>query len=197
MKQNLRLFWVITFLLLNLSVMSGQKKLPSYVNYEKKYSNMAIRQMKKHKIPASITLAQGILESGAGMSKLAQETNNHFGIKCTSGWTGAVFYRKVGNSTECFRKYKKVENSFEDHSLFLKRNRYAKLFKLNIRDYKAWAKGLQACGYATDKNYADKLIRIIYIYRLDKYDSSYQPKTKVYQKSGKPPVRPSTQPRRK
>lgn len=134
------------------------------------YSSIAKDNMRNHKIPASITLAQGILESGTGRGRLAVKANNHFGIKC-HGWKGAKIYHDDDHSQECFRKYKKVEMSFEDHSKFLTgRSRYASLFKLEPDDYKGWAKGLRAAGYATDRKYPQKLISLIERYQLYKYD---------------------------
>jgi len=149
----------------------AQRKNSSYLKYIDQYSNLAVQHQKKHGIPASITLAQGILESGAGQSKLAKASNNHFGIKCHSDWRGGRTYHDDDERGECFRKYKKVEDSYDDHSLFLKRSRYASLFKLNITDYKGWARGLQKCGYATDKAYANKLIKMIEDYELYRFDS--------------------------
>jgi len=131
-----------------------------------------VKHQQKYKIPASITLAQGILESGAGQSQLARKSNNHFGIKCHSDWKGGRVYHDDDLRGECFRKYKKVEDSYEDHSKFLaERSRYAELFKLKTTDYKGWARGLQRCGYATDKGYANKLIKVIEDYELYKFDS--------------------------
>jgi len=127
--------------------------------------------MKQYKIPASITLAQGILESGAGTGDLAQRANNHFGIKCHD-WKGAVAYHDDDAAQECFRKYSNPKFSYQDHSLFLSgRKRYIGLFQLPIDDYKGWAKGLQKAGYATDKKYPSKLIRIIESNKLYKYDA--------------------------
>ena len=134
------------------------------------YSNIAKDNMRTHKIPASITLAQGILESGSGRGRLATKANNHFGIKC-HGWKGAKIYHDDDRSQECFRKYRKAETSYEDHSEFLTgRKRYANLFRLKPNDYKGWAKGLRAAGYATDRKYPQKLISLIERYQLYKYD---------------------------
>ena len=129
------------------------------------------RTTKEYKIPASITLAQGLLESGAGQSDLARRSNNHFGIKCHSDWRGGRVYHDDDLRGECFRKYKRVEDSYEDHSKFLKRSRYDRLFQLKITDYKGWARGLQKCGYATDRAYANKLIKVIEDYELYRYDT--------------------------
>jgi Muramidase (flagellum-specific) len=156
----------------------AQRRVASYENYAKQYSSVAISHQQKYKIPASITLAQGILESGAGQSQLARKSNNHFGIKCHSDWRGARSYHDDDARGECFRKYNRVEESYTDHARFLtERPRYASLFKLNIRDYKGWARGLQSSGYATDKAYANKLIKLIEDYELYKYDSASAPKS--------------------
>ena len=134
------------------------------------YNAIAMDEMRKSKIPASITLAQGILESGSGKGRLSVEANNHFGIKC-HGWTGRKIYHDDDRSQECFRSYDHPNSSFEDHSEFLTgRSRYAALFKLKPDDYEGWAKGLRAAGYATDRKYPEKLISLIERYQLYKYD---------------------------
>jgi len=134
------------------------------------YADIAKAQMRSAKIPASITLAQGILESGSGNGRLAVKANNHFGIKC-HGWTGAKIYHDDDKSQECFRKYKNPETSYKDHSEFLTgRKRYAKLFQLKPNDYKGWARGLKKAGYATDPKYPQKLISLIERYQLYAYD---------------------------
>ncbi|MDR3218323.1 MAG: glucosaminidase domain-containing protein [Dysgonamonadaceae bacterium] len=144
----------------------------SYVEYINQYSSIAVKDMGKHGIPASITLAQALLESGAGKSFLATEANNHFGIKCHTDWTGERVYYKDDKPNDCFRKYTAVKDSYEDHANFLKQHqRYAVFFTYNKNDYTAWAKGLQSSGYATDKAYANKLIKIIEDYELYKFDS--------------------------
>lgn len=136
------------------------------------FSEIAKNNMRTHGIPASITLAQGILESGAGKGKLAQSANNHFGIKCHTGWTGESVKHDDDSAQECFRKYNHPSESYRDHSLFLtSRSRYASLFKLDKGDYQAWAKGLKAAGYATDVKYPAKLIGIIERFDLFKYDN--------------------------
>jgi flagellum-specific peptidoglycan hydrolase FlgJ len=150
-------------------------KTTSYANateaYIANFRQIAMDEMRKYKIPASITLAQGILESGSGKGRLAVEANNHFGIKC-HGWTGQKIYHDDDASQECFRKYKHAESSFEDHSTFLTgRGRYSKLFQLRENDYKGWAKGLRAAGYATDRKYPDKLISLIERYKLYEFDA--------------------------
>jgi LysM repeat protein len=134
------------------------------------WKDVAIDNMVHHGIPASITLAQGILESGDGNSELARKGNNHFGIKCHSDWTGKRVYHDDDAKGECFRKYKDARESFADHSQFLKRSRYAALFDLDITDYKGWAHGLKKAGYATNPKYADRLITIIEDNRLYEYD---------------------------
>jgi LysM repeat protein len=138
--------------------------------YIETWKMVALQKMFDHGIPASITLAQGILESGSGNSTLAKKANNHFGIKC-HGWDGKGYTMDDDEKDECFRKYDRAEDSFEDHSLFLKKKRYAALFELDITDYKGWAKGLKKAGYATSPQYADRLIKIIEdteLYTLDK-----------------------------
>jgi len=139
--------------------------------YVKTFAEVAQQEMKTYEIPASITLAQGILESGMGASRLATQANNHFGIKCHKEWRGKRIYHDDDKKGECFRVYKDPRNSYRDHSLFLTtRSRYDFLFELKKRDYKAWAKGLKKAGYATDPKYPDKLISLIERYRLDRYD---------------------------
>lgn len=152
----------------------------NYVKYIDTYKDIAIEQQQKFKIPASITLAQGLLESGAGSGTLARKSNNHFGIKCHD-WTGARTYHDDDEKGECFRKYDHPRQSYEDHSRFLVgRSRYESLFKLKITDYKGWAHGLRACGYATDKEYGNKLIRLIESYNLDQYDNAKVSRTSSY-----------------
>lgn len=139
--------------------------------YIEKYYKIAMREMNDYGIPASITLAQGILESAAGTSRLAVQANNHFGIKCHNDWSGEKIYHDDDKNNECFRKYTRAEESFVDHSQFLKdRARYSFLFELDKTDYKAWAKGLKQAGYATDPNYPTRLINLIEKYDLHKYD---------------------------
>jgi len=141
------------------------------VDYIGKYKNIAIKKMVEYKIPASITLAQGILESGNGLSTLALKSNNHFGIKCHGSWEGKKVYHDDDRKQECFRKYKNPEGSFDDHSKFLTtRGRYSSLFDLKPGDYKGWAKGLKKAGYATDRKYPSKLISFIQNFDLDEYD---------------------------
>ena len=139
--------------------------------YIEKYSSLAVKQMHQYKIPASITLAQGILESNNGNSRLATKANNHFGIKC-HGWAGKKIFADDDKKNECFRNYKNVLESFVDHSLFLnKYSRYEFLFDYKITDYKSWAKGLKKAGYATNNKYPELLIKIIEENKLYQFDS--------------------------
>ncbi|QXP60090.1 glucosaminidase domain-containing protein [Olleya sp. HaHaR_3_96] len=153
-----------------------RKETPEvYANKTEEYiavfSDIAKDEMIKYRVPASITLAQGILESGSGQGRLSVEANNHFGIKCHN-WEGAKIYHDDDASQECFRKYKNAKYSFRDHSLFLaERKRYSKLFDLEKDDYQGWAKGLRAAGYATDRKYPNKLISLIERYQLYRFDA--------------------------
>lgn len=141
------------------------------MEYVENYSSYAIQNMRMYRVPASITLAQGILESGSGNSELARKSNNHFGIKCGSHWTGGKTYHDDDAKNECFRTYKSVLDSYNDHSKFLTtNNRYINLFTLQIDDYKSWAKGLSKAGYATNPNYASRLINIIEDLKLYSFD---------------------------
>jgi len=155
--------------------------------YVLQYAELAQKEMKKYGIPASITLAQGLLESQAGIGELAAKSNNHFGIKCHKGWRGPSVSHDDDAKGECFRKYKKVEQSYRDHSEFLRyRERYSKLFKMKKTDYVSWAHGLKKAGYATDPQYAYKLISLIERYEMWKYDGSKAPiKTKSTKKKQK------------
>lgn len=159
------------------------------LNYIDDYKEIAIDKMVVHKIPASITLAQGILESGSGRSELSRRSNNHFGIKCHKDWNGKKVRYDDDRKRECFRKYEDPEGSFHDHSLFLtSRSRYASLFDLKPDNYKAWAKGLKKAGYATDRKYSHKLIDLIEDYHLHKYDNLVL-KKKGYAKTNTSKVR--------
>ena len=163
MKRILLIFGLLPLALF------GQRITPE--DYIETYKDIAMREMREHKIPASITLAQGLLESAAGNSALAREAKNHFGIKCHKGWEGDTYIMDDDEKNECFRKYDNAEESFVDHSLFLTtRSRYAALFDLDITDYEGWAKGLKAAGYATNPKYAQLLIDRINLYDLTKYD---------------------------
>jgi len=149
---------------------TSQNKNQAYLNYIENYSQLAVIQQKEYGIPASITLAQGLLESGAGQSVFVRNSNNHFGIKCHD-WTGEKVYHDDDEKGECFRKYNNVIDSYRDHSLFLKNKpRYSFLFDYKPTDYEAWAHGLKKAGYATDPSYAYKLISIIENYELHKFD---------------------------
>ena len=164
---------IISLVLIVISfTLSAQTRNKQYEAYIKQYRDLAVEEMKKYHIPASITLAQGLLESGAGQSALARKSNNHFGIKCGGDWNGRTVSHNDDARGECFRAYKHPKQSYEDHSKFLaSRSRYASLFKLEITDYKGWARGLKKAGYATNPRYADQLIGIIELYDLHKYDT--------------------------
>lgn len=166
-SNRLLLCGILSFIVL---ITGAQTKSAAFQEYINKYKDIAVEQMEKHGIPASITMAQGLLESGAGNSELAKKSNNHFGIKCGSNWFGPTYSHFDDGRNECFRAYDNVRASYEDHSQFLKKERYARLFRLNILDYKGWARGLKACGYATSPTYADRLIQIIELYGLNKLD---------------------------
>lgn len=154
--------------------------------YIENYSQIAMDEMVEFGIPASITIAQGILESGAGRADLTMRSNNHFGIKCHKGWNGERVYHDDDESQECFRKYKDPRKSFRDHSLFLtQRSRYRNLFDLKIDDYKGWAKGLRKAGYATDPKYPNKLIDIIERYELYQFDDTVLKQSKRKNKKKK------------
>jgi hypothetical protein len=163
-------FSISMFLCLHSFSGNSQAKI-TVEEYISLYKDLAVEEMKRHDIPASITLAQGILESENGNSQLAQKANNHFGIKCHKEWTGKTFYQDDDQKDECFRKYANVEDSYEDHSGFLTtRDRYKPLFDLEITDYKSWAYGLKQAGYATNPRYPEILIRIIEENGLDEID---------------------------
>lgn len=148
----------------------GQTKLTKQ-QYIEAYKAIAVREMLTYGIPASITLAQGMLESGDGNSPLAQKANNHFGIKCHGEWEGETYHQDDDAKNECFRKYKQPEDSYEDHSNFLKtRERYSELFKLKRTDYEGWAKGLKTAGYATNPKYPELLIKLISDWNLHEFD---------------------------
>jgi len=155
------------------TLMSAQSKWNQrYQQYIDQYKDIAIEQMMRWKIPASITLAQGVLESGAGSSDLTRKGNNHFGIKC-HGWQGRAVYHDDDARQECFRAYNSAFESYEDHSRFLASGqRYRSLFKLKTTDYRGWANGLKAAGYATNPRYAQQLIDIIQLYKLYEYDKA-------------------------
>ena len=163
------IFFLFLFLFLFYVIAEAQNKTEVYIA---KYSSIAIDEMNRYNIPASITLAQGILESGNGESRLATQGNNHFGIKCHDNWNGETIIEDDDEKGECFRRYSKVSDSYRDHSLFLtERGRYSFLFKYKNTDYKKWAKGLKKAGYATNPKYANLLIDLIEKYDLGRFDN--------------------------
>lgn len=160
----------LLFIIISTSFISAQNRSQLYIDYINNYAELAVIQQKEYGIPASITLAQGLLESGAGQSEFARKSNNHFGIKCHD-WTGEKVYHDDDARGECFRKYDNVLDSYRDHSLFLKNKpRYSFLFSYSSVDYESWAHGLKKAGYATDPSYAYKLIGLIENYELHKFD---------------------------
>ncbi|HTF05832.1 MAG TPA: glucosaminidase domain-containing protein [Bacteroidia bacterium] len=170
MKRQIVLVFVLLFSSVLAFAQPAEKKNTPQ-DYIDLYKDDAIREMQLFKVPASITLAQGMLESDNGNSALAVYANNHFGIKCHKEWTGETYTQDDDTKDECFRKYGTVYDSYVDHSEFLKsRPRYASLFELKLTDYKGWAKGLKSAGYATDPKYADRLIDIIERYKLHEFD---------------------------
>lgn len=163
---------------------AANKETPNFTTYTTltyidKFKAVAVEEMNASGIPASITLAQGISESGSGNSSLARYANNHFGIKCTSDWKGKAYYKDDDQTNDCFRVYKDARESYRDHSEFLKRKRYSFLFELDKNDYKNWAVGLKTAGYATDPKYPEKLIAIIEKYKLYQYDQPESEKEKI------------------
>jgi len=173
----MRKYCFLFIILSSLAVSAQSTWNAQFQQYIDQYKDCAIEQMLKWKVPASITLAQGLMESGAGKSRLAVQGNNHFGIKCHD-WLGATIYHDDDERGECFRAYSSAFESFEDHSLFLVTGkRYASLFQLKITDYQGWARGLKAAGYATNPKYAQQLIDIIQLYKLYEFD-----KVKKYDK---------------
>ncbi len=163
----------ISLLLINTLYILAQNKRISRLEYIEQYKQDAIDDMRKTGIPASITLAQGCLESDDGNSWLAKEANNHFGIKCGMNWNGDKVYKDDDNPNDCFRKYNSVKESYDDHSYYLTNTkRYAGLFQLKTKDYKSWAQGLKDAGYATNPQYADLLIKIIEDFQLYNYDEN-------------------------
>lgn len=166
-------------------------RLYTVKDYIRDFSEVAMQEMRLYNIPASITLAQGILESGGGKGDLTRRANNHFGIKCHD-WTGDRVYHDDDSRGECFRKYKNPSYSYRDHSLFLsQRTRYAELFELDKDDYIGWAKGLRKAGYATDRKYPDKLIGLIERYELYRFDADVLDRPSpsyVHKKEARPSV---------
>lgn len=173
MQSNNQIFILAVLSMLMCSVVLAQPSEPrmSKPEYIAKFKDHAIREMHVSGVPASITLAQGMLESDYGNSPLAKYANNHFGIKCHKGWDGPTFIQDDDEANECFRKYYSAYESYRDHSQFLRtRDRYASLFELKTTDFKGWAKGLKKAGYATNPKYADMLIKIIEVNNLSQYD---------------------------
>lgn len=168
MKNIITLFLTLTWSVLTLASPVGNTPQEKYIE---KYASLAVSEMNRSGVPASITLAQGMLESGNGQSELARKSNNHFGIKCHNNWNGGRVYHDDDAKGECFRKYSHPSESYRDHSDFLRyRDRYKFLFDYKITDYKSWAYGLKKAGYATDPAYPKKLISLIEEYGLYKYD---------------------------
>lgn len=165
----MRIIVTSILVLAGLTTWAGANNKITKAEYVDAWASTAIAQMIEYKIPASITLAQGILESGSGNSDLAIKGNNHFGIKCHD-WDGKKMYKDDDKKNECFRVYEDASESYQDHSLFLGKSRYASLFQLDIKDYKGWAKGLKEAGYATNPKYPQLLINIIEELDLTKFD---------------------------
>ena len=182
---------VLTLLFISMVIaVNAQYRDKDVRAYVEQYATLAVQKMQEYKIPASITMAQAILESACGTSRLAREGNNHFGIKCHKEWNGDTLLKDDDAKSECFRKYNRVEESFDDHSLFLTtRYRYNALFQLDIMDYKAWARGLKEAGYATNPQYPALLINLIDRYQLAALDSTAFP-----QEQNQPPAPPADQP---
>lgn len=163
---------ILTLLFLTVCLLlQAQRTNQAFWSYIDKYKDWAIEQMHEYRIPASITLAQGLLESNAGRSRLATEANNHFGIKVGGSWTGPYIIQSDDRPNDRFRKYKSARESYVDHSKFLQQKRYQGLYQLGRTDYKGWARGLKAAGYATNPAYAESLIRVIEMYNLQQFDT--------------------------
>ncbi len=174
MKKELSLFLLLTMLPVVLFSQTGERMTAD--DYIRKYRILAIHEMNLHRVPASITIAQGLLETDNGNSELARLANNHFGIKCKSEWTGPVYYKDDDQEDECFRMYGSPYESYADHSVFLStRDRYHFLFDLELNDYKGWAKGLKTAGYATNPEYATRLIKLIEDHSLYDLDKEFVP----------------------
>ena len=171
MKKHIFLFLFLLLAPCTLPLVWAQRTNQAYWTYIDKYKEWAIEQMHEYRIPASITLAQGLLESNAGRSRLATQANNHFGIKVSGNWTGPYIVQSDDRPDDKFRKYKSARESYVDHSLFLQQKRYQGLFRLAITDYKGWARGLKTAGYATSPTYAEALIRVIEMYNLNQFDT--------------------------
>ena len=164
--MNKKLF-ILGVLMIGTMSSWAQKQDPTYLAYIEEWKAIAIQEQEDYGIPASITMAQALLESQAGQSELALNARNHFGIKCTNEWFGGVYYHDDDSEGECFRQYGNAAESFKDHSIFLKRPRYSTCFEIAVEDYEGWARRLKECGYATDPSYAPKLVKLIEDYRLD------------------------------
>ena len=165
MKKKSAIFLLLS--IFSLQIFAQPSRNQQYLQYIAQWRDVAVDNQQRYGIPAPIIMAQAILESAAGTSELATQANNHFGIKCTSDWTGNTYLKDDDKKDDCFRVYKSASLSFDDHAVFLQRSRYQPLFEIPMDDYKAWAHGLKKCGYATDPNYPQKLIRIIQDYHLD------------------------------
>ena len=179
MKKHIFLFLFLLLAPCTLPLVWAQRTNQAYWTYIDKYKEWAIEQMHQYGIPASITLAQGLLESNAGRSRLATQANNHFGIKVGGSWTGPYIVQSDDRPDDRFRKYKSVRDSYIDHSKFLQQKRYQGLYRLSKTDYKGWARGLKAAGYATSPTYAEALIRVIEMYSLDQFDTGKYRKTTI------------------
>jgi LysM repeat protein len=179
-------FVIITILIscrVSRAPVSSSKIYSSAESYIESFKDLAISEMRRTGIPASITLAQGIIESDMGKSRLATEANNHFGIKCHDDWKGSVVRHNDDRRNECFRKYSQPEESYRDHSDFLtSEQRYKSLFSLDVTDYKGWARGLKKAGYATNPEYANMLIRKIEEYGLSNFDKGINITARIYNK---------------
>ena len=172
MNHNKKYILGLFLLFIPTFALAQMKWNQAYQTYINQYKDLAIEQMLQYRVPASITLAQGLFESRAGRSDLVIQGNNHFGIKCHN-WSGPKQYHDDDARGECFRVYQDAKESYEDHSRFLTNQpRYARLFSLKTTDYKGWAHGLKSCGYATNSQYANKLIQIIELYKLNEYDKA-------------------------
>lgn len=188
-NKIIAILFLLSFSLCGFSQVKWNQGFQDYIDT---YKEVAIDQMLRYHIPASITLAQGLLESGAGKSDLSVRGNNHFGIKCHN-WTGPTMHHDDDLRQECFRVYDSALESYEDHSKFLSaRGRYSSLFKLDITDYKGWAHGLKAAGYATNPKYAPHLIEIIETYKLYQYDTATYADLKSYNKKTYTPMQNDT-----
>jgi LysM repeat protein len=177
----MRLFFALIFLVFSFSLSLAQTKM-TQEDYINKYFSLAVEEMNRYKIPASITLAQGLIETESGNSLLATKANNHFGIKCKAEWTGPTFIKDDDTKNECFRAYGAVEESYRDHSLFLLKPRYSKLFSYDMTDYRSWAYGLKEAGYATNPNYPAMLIKYIEelkLFQFDKFGMDKKPEPQI------------------